>query len=200
MEVATSPARSLDVLLAARAGSHEAGHRLLIEHGPSMLRSAWSVLGRYGSQEAEDVVQEAFIAALTTDALPHGDLGAWLRAITVRKSLDALRAMNRRSEQSGSSTDSEARPELADSSEPTPVSTSVMATRLDEVLAVREALGTLSPTERAVLVLVDLEGFSMAEAASMLGSTSVAVRLRAMRARRRLAGILRSGPVGRDHE
>src|SRR6185436_2965059 len=64
-----------------------------------------------------------------------------------------------------------------------------------DVLAVREALGRLSATDRAVLVLVDLEGFSMEEAATFLGTTNVGTRLRAVRARRKLGKLLRRGSL-----
>jgi RNA polymerase sigma-70 factor (ECF subfamily) len=55
---------------------------------------------------------------------------------------------------------------------------------------VREALARLLATDRAVLVLVELEGHSMAEAAAALGITNVATRLRVVRARRKLAALL----------
>jgi len=180
--VAQTLTTELEVLVAARGGSHEAGRRMMAEHGASMLRTAWHVLGRYGGSQADDVVQEAFIAALTTTALPTGDLGAWLRAITVRKALDFVRGAKRREEHSlhGIATESPA-VALDDPG------------RCTDVLAVREALTRLAPSDRAVLVLVDLEGHSMAEAAAVLGASNVAVRLRAVRARRKLAAILRSG-------
>ena len=175
-EVAEPVSSDRHALAAARGGSDEAGRRLMADHGPAMLRVAWHVLGRYGGDDAEDVVQEAFIAALTTEALPHGDLGAWLRAITVRKALDAVRSARRRLE----------RPL------PEPASAESPAAALD-TLAVRQALSRLSASDRAVLVLVDLLGFSMAEAAASLGTTNVGTRLRAVRARRKLAAMLEEG-------
>ena len=75
-----------------------------------------------------------------------------------------------------------------------------------DVLAVRKGLAQLSPLDRAVLLLADCEGYSMNEVAEALGRTRVAVKLRASRARRRLARILGSDPGagrsarGRDHE
>ena len=42
--------------------------------------------------------------------------------------------------------------------------------------------------------LVDLEGFSMAAAAAAIGSTTVAVKWRAVRARRRLRALLETPP------
>jgi len=58
-------------------------------------------------------------------------------------------------------------------------------------------MATLSPIDRAVLTLVDLEGWPMAEAAKMLGLTYVAIKLRASRARRKLAGVIREGGLAR---
>ncbi len=170
----------LAILLAARDGDHEAGRRLVLEHAASMVRTAWSVLGRYGGAEAEDVVQESLVAALTTPALPTEDIGAWLRAITARKALDWLRRSTRRAEQPF--------PESADAS-PEPIEPSSSEAPL-AVLTVRRALARLTPLDRAVLTLVDLEGFSMAEAAKAIGSTTVAVKWRAVRARRKLGALL----------
>jgi RNA polymerase sigma-70 factor (ECF subfamily) len=169
--------QELEDLLAARSGEQRAAERLVEQHAASMKRTAWRVLGRYSVEEAEDVVQEALIAALTTDALPRGDVGAWLRAIAARKAIDAVRASGRRHE----------RPLAADG--PSAASLEDPRSHLN-VLAVRQALSRLSAMDRATLTLVDLEGFSMAEAAELLGTTRVAIRLRAVRARRKLARLL----------
>jgi RNA polymerase sigma-70 factor (ECF subfamily) len=182
-EVAEPFSSDRHVLASARSGSEEAGRRLMADHGPSMLRVAWHVLGSYGGNDAEDVVQEAFIAALTTDALPHGDVGAWLRAIASRKALDAVRSAGRRLERPLPD------PEAGEAELPAAGSRAAM----EETLAVRQALAALPATDRAVLVLVDVLGCSMAEAATTLGTTNVGTRLRAVRARRRLARMLRGG-------
>jgi RNA polymerase sigma-70 factor (ECF subfamily) len=180
---AGSPETEREDLLAARGGDEEAARRVVARHGPSMMRTAWRVLGSYGSRDADDVLQDALIAALTTDALPSGDVGAWLRAIAARKALDELRRKGRRVEQPLPETDSEG---------PHPEAPDQLGGHLD-VLTVRRALATLSPIDRAVLTLVDLEGWPMAEAAKMLGLTYVAIKLRASRARRKLAGVIREG-------
>jgi RNA polymerase sigma-70 factor (ECF subfamily) len=167
----------LEKLLSAREGDHDAGRWLVNLHAPSMVRTAWSVLGRYGGSEADDVVQEAFIAALTTPALPRsGDVGAWLRAITVRKALDCMRQSSRRREQSLPASAGEA----------------VQPVASVDILTLRTGLAKLTPTDRAILVLADLEGRSMGEVAELLGLTRVAVKLRASRARRKLARMLDS--------
>ncbi len=172
-----------DELLAARGGDQECGRSLVERHGPAMLRTAWRVLGAYGGTEAEDVVQEAFIAALTTPALPSGDVGPWLRSIAARKALDALRRGDRRAE----------RPLPDERLGTREVGAGGRDETLD-VLTVRHALGKLAPADRAILTLVDLEGASMDEAARALGLTRVAVKLRAMRARRKLARLLSADP------
>lgn len=148
-----------------------------------MERTARSVLGRWSPDGAEDAVQEALIAALTTDALPVGDVGAWLRAIAARKALDLARRNVRRAEDSLD--DGDGRGEAA----------AVTRDAADDVLTARELIGRLAPVDRAILVLADVEGCTMAEIASALGSTRVAIKLRASRARRRLLRGLRAESI-----
>ncbi len=174
------PDETGDDLLAARRGDSAAARRIVARHGPSMVRTAWRVLGAYGPREADDVVQEAMIAALTTRALPTADAGAWLRAITARKALDFLRRRQRRAEEPLPDTAREAEAPAAPPSRESA-----------EVATLRQTMRRLKPIDRAVLVLTDLEGRSMREAAGMLGLTHVAIRLRASRARRKLARMLR---------
>jgi RNA polymerase sigma-70 factor (ECF subfamily) len=171
----TTQERDRAALLQARDGDEEAAGALIVRHGASMVRTARASLGRGGPGEAEDVVQEAWVAALSTEHLPTGDVGAWLRAIVVRKALDARRAQGRRAEA--------VLPEEQDAG-------AGGEGRHVAVLAVRQALAQLSPADRATLVLADLEGRSMAEVAQVLGTTAVAARLRASRARRKLRRLL----------
>ena len=155
----------------ARAGDEEAARRLVEQYGASMMRTAWRVLGIYGGSDAEDVVQDAWVAAWSTDALPTGDTGAWLRSITARKALDRMRSTARRSEQP-----------LEDVSLPVQIDDRIL-----DVLTLRKGLATLKPIDRAALVLIDLEGFTVAEAAKILGVSRIAMKFRAQRARKRLA-------------
>ena len=159
-------------LRAARDGDGEAATRLLRRHAPSMLATARHVLGGAHREAAEDAVQDALIAAWSTEALPRGDVGAWLRAIAVRKALDGRRRSRRLAE------------------EPLPAEDTGAHRDPLAKLALERALGLLSPADRAVLVLVDVEGLSMAEAARTLGASTMAVKWRAVRARRRLRALL----------
>ncbi len=176
------PATDVQVLSAARAGDHDAGAELMKRFGASLLRTAWSVLGNYGGTEAQDVVQEAYIAALTTPALPEGDVGAWMRSIAARKAVDFLRRARRHP--------ARPLPDPAEGEREPEASGNPAA--VVEVLIAREALGRLTAVDRAVLTMVDLEGRSMEETAAALHLTRIAVKLRAMRARRKLAAMLRT--------
>jgi RNA polymerase sigma-70 factor (ECF subfamily) len=62
------------------------------------------------------------------------------------------------------------------------------------------ALRQLSPENRAVLTLVHLDGYSVREAAQLLGWSLVNVKVRAHRARQALRGILRHTLEERPHE
>lgn len=62
--------------------------------------------------------------------------------------------------------------------------------RIDTVIVVHRGLARLSADHRAVLVAVDLEGRTVAEAAEVLGIPVGTVKSRAARARLRLAEVL----------
>jgi RNA polymerase sigma-70 factor (ECF subfamily) len=131
--------------------------------------------------DAADVVQESYVrafAALRGDRFHSGEeaLGAWLKRIVTRVSLDALRVRRRLRE------DGEDRlVEL-----PAPQSTDAREDRA----ALERAILDLPPDQRTAFVLRELEGFSLRETAEELGCTVGAVEQRVLRAwaglRRRL--------------
>jgi RNA polymerase sigma-70 factor, ECF subfamily len=57
----------------------------------------------------------------------------------------------------------------------------------DQIL---DALGQLNPDQRAALVLVDMQGYSIDEAAAILGCAPGTVKSRCARGRARLAPLL----------
>src|SRR4051812_18413600 len=83
---------------AAQRGSDAAMEELFRRHWPSAHRTAWLVV--HDAAAAEDIAQEAFMAALR--ALDRFDrrrpLGPWLHRIVVNRAIDWARARSLRPE------------------------------------------------------------------------------------------------------
>jgi RNA polymerase sigma-70 factor (ECF subfamily) len=137
---------------AAQRGSAEAFAELFRRHWPRAHRAAWLVV--HDASAAEDVAQEAFLAAVR--ALDRFDrrrpFGPWLHRIVVNRAIDYARTR-------------ELRREVADAGiEPAVVDRSQAPG--DDILG---ALAALPPDQRAVIVLRHLLGFTPGEIASALG-------------------------------
>ena len=149
----------------------------------------FAILYRYerDAHRVEDLAQETFVKAWR--ALPQFDARApfehWLSRIATHTALDHLRREKRRRNEVGL-------PELGedvldwlrDEGERNELESRQAAELLD--LAMRE----LSPAERVVITLQELEGRSVKEICEITGSSSVAVRVRALRARSKLRKAL----------
>ena len=125
---------------------------------------------------AADCVQDAFIAAFRRAGSFRGEAAVttWLHRIVVNACFDRLRRRRPTSELPEY--------ELADRHDDH-ASTEV---RLD----IREALATLPLGQRAALVLVDMHGVSVAEAAEILGVAEGTIKSRCARGRAALAQYL----------
>ncbi|MGX1797158.1 sigma-70 family RNA polymerase sigma factor, partial [Streptomyces albidoflavus] len=123
----------------------------------------------------------------------------WLHRITVNACLDrARKAASRRT----SPMDDPERLELV--LEPHE-SASAPAERGDVRRQLAEALATLAPDQRAALVLVDMQGYPVAEAARILGVPTGTVKSRCARGRARLLPLVThlradSAPPDRDND
>jgi RNA polymerase sigma-70 factor (ECF subfamily) len=87
----------LELALAVRRDRSDAAFSALYErHTPRAFQVAWRILGG-DAHEAEDVVQETWIRAITTlDSWRNGEaFGAWLRGITAHVAIDLLRRQQR---------------------------------------------------------------------------------------------------------
>jgi RNA polymerase sigma factor (sigma-70 family) len=126
------------------------------------------VCGAIALDRGDDAMQETFIAVLRNlrtlrePAAVHG----WVRRIAVR---EAVRAARRGRED----------PTDPDQLGPVPVVPVDLATVLD----VRATLADMSPEQRAILVLRDVDGLSETEAARYLGVAPGTVKSRLHRAR-----------------
>lgn len=137
-------------------------------------------------EEAADALQEAMISAFRRAEGFRGDsaVTTWLHRIVVNACLDRIRRNAvRRAEALPEDADRELN--LAEDDETGRIEQS--QTR-DEVLS---ALGQIPADQRAALVLVDMEGYSVEEAAVMLGCPTGTVKSRCSRGRAKLVPLLR---------
>jgi RNA polymerase sigma-70 factor, ECF subfamily len=137
-------------------------------------------------EEAADAVQDALLSAHRGAARFRGDsaVTTWLHRIVVNACLDRIRRRQAHPTvplPDGTRTDDErqAGPEPA-----APVHDH------DTALVVREALAALPVEQRAALVLVDVQGYAVAEAAEILGVAEGTVKSRCARGRARMAVAL----------
>ena len=134
----------------AQAGSVDAMERLYRAHWPRAYRAAYLVV--HDAAGAEDIAQEAFLAALR--ALDRFDrrrpFGPWLHRIVVNRAIDWSRARTLRAE-------IEADDSLAAGPEP--------PAELPELV---RRLATLPPEQRAVIVLRHLLEYTPGEIAELL--------------------------------
>ena len=137
--------------------------------------------------EAADALQDAMVSAFRRAADFRGEsaVTTWLHRIVVNASLDRLR--RRAARPALSAGDEQAFEALvAQDGDPSRAAD----TRLD----VDAALRLLPPQQRAALVVVDMLGFSVADAAAILETSPGTVKSRCARARARLLP-LRSAPA-----
>ena len=132
-------------------------------------------------EEAADALQDAMVSAFRRAASFRGDsaVTTWLHRIVVNACLDRMRRRAARPTASGQ--DDDALDALA-SNRPLsdPAGTS------DTAMDVKAALRQLVPEQQAALVLVDMLGYSVADAAIVLGVSEGTVKSRAARGRARL--------------
>ena len=171
-------------LLRAFARGEEAAYLELVErHGRYLYGVAYSLSGN--PADAEDLVQETFVAALSSTFRGEAAVRTWLVQILVRRA-----AMLRRNRGRGGGTSDI---ESAPSGDPRMASVSgAMAADARMDLAVM--LKSLTPEHREVIVLRELEGMSYDEMATSLGVPLGTIESRLYRARaelkKRFAGYL----------
>jgi RNA polymerase sigma-70 factor (ECF subfamily) len=150
-------------------------------------------------EEAADALQDALVAAFRRAESYRGDAAVttWLHRVVVNAALDRLRRRRSRAadplpddldEHAGRGSLQTGTGEAED-----PADVAVRADRRREVLA---ALATLPLEQRAALVLVDMEGHSVDEAAAILGVPSGTVKSRCSRGRARLLPLLTGNHPG----
>jgi RNA polymerase sigma-70 factor, ECF subfamily len=169
------------LLRAHAAGDSDAFSELVRRHRDRLWAVALRTLG--DREEAADALQDALLSAYRAAGRFRGDAAVttWLHRIVVNACLDRVRRRQVRP--------TVPLPEVDVTIAPAP--------DRDTALDVQKALGQIPAEQRAALVLVDVHGYSVAEAAEILGVADGTIKSRCARGRARLAvllGYLRNPP------
>jgi RNA polymerase sigma-70 factor (ECF subfamily) len=161
------------------SGDHDAFGVLFARHRERLWAVAIRTLG--DADDAADALQDAMISAFRRAGSFRGDsaVTTWLHRIVVNACLDLLRRQAARPATSGLAPDTVDALAFA-AHGPAPAADS------DTALDVTAALRALPPEQRAALVLVDMLGYPVADAAAVLGVSEGTVKSRCARGRARL--------------
>ncbi|VFA99138.1 Sigma-24 [Nocardia cyriacigeorgica] len=172
-----------DVTLVSRSkdGDVRAYEQLVLRHQGQMFRLASKMLA--DRAEAEDVVQEVFLAAWRRLAQLNDDAAfvGWLYRMTTNRCLNVIRARRPHVEADLDLTESprsDIQPEHA-----TQVNT--------QLEALNVALQDLTPEQRACWLLREVHGLSYEEIGDIVGANTTAVRGRIARARAQLSEVMK---------
>lgn len=189
VDFATGPTDA-ELAAAVCEGDESAFETLFERH----RRRVGTIAGRFFQQkeEIEDVVQECFTKAYFAlkdfSDKSGGSVAAWLSKIAFNTCYDELRRKRRRPESLISElTDGEAQTISALCDPPDQSSIESVAVTRD---LANKLLSRLSAEDRVVLVLLDVEGLSVAEIGQIMGWSSAKVKIRVFRARNDLRRIL----------
>ena len=180
-----------------QAGDVDAFERLFQRYSGRVYRQAITLLGNVA--EAEEIVQDVFLALYTKSGTFRGDAGfaTWLYRLTANASLSRLRWRRRRQEisfqdympQFDNDGRHRVRPVVDWSSD-----LERDAIRAQALCLLGQAIDALRPLDKAVVMLSELEGLANRRIGAILGLSEAAVKSRRHRAclflRGRLAAML----------
>jgi RNA polymerase sigma-70 factor, ECF subfamily len=177
---ADDPRSDRELVEATLAGDRRASEALVRRYLPRAYALAYHILGN--RQDAEDLVQDAWIAAL--DALEtidlHRPFAPWFFRIVVNKGLNTRRSQKVRTNSSLDGFEAAG----ADNRVDDPGTRGEIRDRF------AEAVSGLPPRQRAIVQLFEVEGYDTGEIAEMLGMSTVTVRWHLHEARARLRRAL----------
>ena len=183
------------LLLQDRSGSTHCYNCVIEEFQTPAYNLSLRMLGDWAL--AEDAVQEAFTSGYRSFHQFRGEnLGGWMLRIVANVCRDMLRARRARPAEPldpmpPDPDDPNRNPSAMDfpSTEESPED---YAERRELNRAIESGLATLSTDQRLAVALVDVQGFSYEEAASVMGCSVGTVRSRLSRGRGRLRDYLRT--------
>lgn len=181
-------AHDAELLARVVAGDHEAFNEIMRLHEDRVFSVCLRILGN--RESALDAAQETFLAAFRKAGQFRGGsaVGTWIYRIAVNTCYDQLRKARRRLIEPLS-------PHLdpADHSESDRMEAAGMRPEI------QAALASLPPDFRAAVILSDIEGMSLPEAAAILEVPVGTVKSRVFRGRRLLAARLGNRSSPREH-
>ena len=172
----------------ARDGDEPAFEELFLRH----KRRVALIASRFFRErhQIEEVVQESFAKAFFAlgefTNRRDASFAAWLARISFNACYDELRRQKRRPEGALSELTEEEAGRLRETLRP---GADAEGAAVSRDLAAK-LLARLSPEDRLVLVMLDVEGLSVAEIAGLMGWTGSKVKVRAHRARAQLRRVL----------
>jgi RNA polymerase sigma-70 factor (ECF subfamily) len=171
--------------------NREALSKALVDHGDRLYSLALRITR--DRDMAADAVQEAFATALQRASGFRGEssIGTWLHRIVYTKSIDLLRARGREAPLADEDSAAPGREEDRVGGAPT------WSRPPDEILlgaetrqALEKALALITPMQRLVFELREVEGRDTEEVAAILDLPPGTVRVHLHRGRMRLRGLL----------
>ncbi len=180
-----------DLLRAHVEGDPDAFGELFGRHRDRLWAVALRTMGN--PEDAADGLQDGLIAAYRRAASFRGEAAVttWLHRVVVNACLDRLRAARvRRAEALPDDLEEYGNRGSLASATDAAQDPADLSVRDEQRRAVLDALATLPAEQRAALVLVDMEGYPVAEVAEMLDCAVGTVKSRCSRGRARLAGLL----------
>lgn len=176
-----------ELLAAHVGGDRDAFAELFARHRDRLWAVALRTTGN--PEDAADGLQDGLVAAYRRAAGFRGDAAVttWLHRVVVNACLDRLRAAAVRRTSTMPPEDRPLPPAVADTVDP-----ALTAERAEQRGIVLAALAQLPADQRAAVVLVDMEGLPVAEAAAVLDVPVGTVKSRCARGRARLVVLLRA--------
>ncbi|MEN8202295.1 MAG: sigma-70 family RNA polymerase sigma factor [Bacteroidota bacterium] len=177
----------MELIEACKRGDQKAQFEIYRLYNAAMYNTTLRIVR--DPDDAEDVMQEAFLKAFTKLRTYRGEVsfGAWLKRIVVNKALDFLRLKREQI-----SIDQVGEPEEA---------TDEVSEHMDvayEAETIKKAIHTLPDGYRIVLSLILLEGYDHEEVSGILNISNATSRSQYHRAKKKLIELLKN--TEKDHD
>ncbi len=179
--------RHLDLIRQCKRGDQKAQFEIYRLYHAAMYNTTLRIVG--DSDDAEDVMQEAFLKAFVKLDSYRGEVsfGAWLKRIVINKALDFLRLKREQLSLEDAGVIGEMAEEEAENVD-----------HKYTAETIKKAIYALPEGYRIVLSLILLEGYDHEEVSTILNISNATSRTQYHRAKKRLIGLLRKNEEDDD--